>query len=121
MAKLEPSAWLLCHALNCFCGDNHSNVLVFGSEDILDVSDGSCMLGVELVLSLVTRLICVLSELTIAATDIFRIGLGNHCLGWNAIDHTHCRNLNNKQGGEFGGDRVTWAVAPAAEQKGSTT
>ena len=99
--KLLLIEWLLCHALDHFCSDECMTVFVFGSEDVPDVCDGSCTLGVELVMCLTTRLICVLLELMSDSNNVeisgkVGISCGHCCLGWNEC--THPGNLNNEQG-----------------------
>ena len=76
---------------------------------------------IELVMSLAARLIHMLLELTSADFAVASIvGICNgqhHCLGWEEVHtHVHLGNPNNKQGREFSGDGVTWAVALVAEQ-----
>ena len=111
--------------LDHFCGNECWSVFLFGGECIQDVCDGSCTLGVELVMCLTARLICVLLELTSnsnndAVSRNVGTGCGDCCLGWNECTHPSS-NPSNERGGDFGGNAVTRTVAPMAEQKGSTT
>ena len=88
VAKILLIRQLLSHAPDHFRGDERWDAFIFSSEDVPDVSDGSCMLGVELVASLVVGSICVLLELAGNANDVaegcgVRICERHGCLGCN--------------------------------------
>ena len=100
IARLLLIRRLLCHAPDCFPSNERWDVFILGSEDIPDVGDGSCMLGVELVMCLTTRLICVLLELTDNANDVVvncnvRISERHGCLGCD--EHTTHTTPQSKQ------------------------
>ena len=88
VAKLLLIRQPLSHALDHFCGDEQWDVFILSSEDVPDVSDGSCMLGVELVAGLAMGWICLLLELVGNDNDVaegrgVKISERHGCLGQN--------------------------------------
>ena len=85
LTKLLSIRLLVRHEFDHFCSDEFRDVFVFCTECVVNLSDSSCMLSVELVVSLATQLVCKLLEGMSDTNDVVKshcVSEG-HCSGWN--------------------------------------